>query len=224
MESIDILLLGFVYFYVILIFIISEKVLNSKDNISRKFIHIMVGNMIFIMPFFTDPTIMVYYLTLPITIGAFLISDYSPIKINNAVSNAGHGLGLVYYAGVWTLLIFVFGHNLWIVALAMAPMVYGDGFASLIGEKYGKHKFSLTKDIKSLEGSLGMLIITILTSSLIWIFYSFLNYPIGAFNIAIILVISLIATISEALSSKGLDNLIVPLICSCLYYLATVVL
>ena len=174
--------------------------------------------MIFIMPFFTNPLVMVYYLTIPITIGAFLISKYSPFKINNIVSSSGHDLGLVYYAGIWTILIFIFNENLWIVGLAMAPMVYGDGFASLIGEKYGKNKFSLTKDIKSLEGSLAMFIVTFILSYLILMYYSFLNYPIGNINMIVIFIISLIATITEAISFKGLDNLTVPSITAILYF------
>jgi len=218
MEILDIFLLIIVYLYVIIVFVFSEKLLKNKESIKRKFVHIMTGNMIFLMPAFSDPIIMVYYLTLPITIGAFLISEYSPLKITNSVSKAGHGLGLVYYAGVWTLLLFIFNQNLLIVGLAMAPMVYGDGVASIIGEKYGRHKFTLTSDIKSIEGSLAMFITTLLISIFIWIFFSFLNYPLGEINLTIILIISLIATLTEAISYKGLDNLSVPIISAILYY------
>lgn len=35
-------------------------------------------------------------------------------------------------------------------------MSYGDGFASLIGQRFGKHKYNLVGDIKSIEGSLAM--------------------------------------------------------------------
>ena len=80
---------------------------------------------------------MVWFLTLPITIAAFLLTKYSPIKIKSGVTDAGHALGLVYYAGIWTLLIFLLPDKLWIVGVAVGAMVYGDGFASLIGQKYG---------------------------------------------------------------------------------------
>jgi phytol kinase len=224
MEFIDIIALIIVYIYVISVFIVSEKIIKNKYSFSRKFVHIMVGNMIFIMPLFSSSIIMVFYLTLPITIGAFFLSKYSPIKINNSITESGHGLGLVYYAGIWTILLFVFQDYLWVVALAIAPMVYGDGFASLIGEKYGKHKFFITKDLKSIEGSLAMFITTFLTSSFIWFFYAFLNYPIGEFNIFIILIISAIATVVEAITPKGLDNISVSSITAILYFLVTVIL
>lgn len=77
----DIGLLVLVYIYVIIIFVISEKFLKDKPSFSRRFVHIMVGNCIFVMPFFNDPYTMVWFLTLPITIAAFLLTKYSQLKL-----------------------------------------------------------------------------------------------------------------------------------------------
>ena len=71
----DMIALIIVYLYVIVIFILAEKVLKSKPEVSRKFLHIMVGNMIFAMPFFADPWTMVWFLTLPITIALFFLTE-----------------------------------------------------------------------------------------------------------------------------------------------------
>ncbi len=200
-------LLALVYIYVILIFVFSEKFLKDKPSFSRKFVHIMVGNCIFIMPFFKDPYTMVWFLTLPITIAAFLLTKYSPVKIKSGVTNAGHALGLVYYAGIWTLLIFLLPDKLWIVSLAVGAMVYGDGFASLIGQKYGVHKFNLTGDVKSLEGSLAMFIMVCIMTLVVFSFYSAIGYNIPNYNLLSVVLISLIAAVCEAVTPKGLDNL-----------------
>ena len=136
----DILALIIVYIYVIIVFVIAELVLKTKPEVSRKFLHIMVGNMIFAMPFFADSWTMVWFLTLPITVALFFLTEYSPIKIENSVTESGHALGLFFYAAIWTILIAIFSKQLWIVALAIVPMVYGDGFAVLIGQKFGKIK------------------------------------------------------------------------------------
>ena len=48
----DILALIVVYIYVAVIFVVAEMVLKTRPEVSRKFLHIMVGNMIFAMPFF----------------------------------------------------------------------------------------------------------------------------------------------------------------------------
>lgn len=217
----DIFLLIVVYIYVAMIFVISEKCLKHKPDLSRKFVHIMVGNCIFIMPFFNDPYVMVFFLTVPITIVAFLLSKYSPIKIQNTATEAGHDLGLVYYAGIWSLLIFLLPNHLWIVSLAIGAMVYGDGFASLIGRKFGKHKYNLSGDEKSIEGSLTMFIVVIISSIAVFLFYGAIGYPTTpkSFNILLIIVLSFIATFVEAATSKGLDNVSVCVITAILYYL-----
>jgi len=119
----DIVALIIVYAYVAVIFFVAEKVLKTKPEVSRKFLHIMVGNTIFAMPFFSDPWVMVWFLTLPITVVLFFLTEYSPIKIDNSVTESGHALGLFFYAGIWTVLIAVFSNYLWIVALAIVPMV-----------------------------------------------------------------------------------------------------
>ena len=217
MDLIDVGLLATVYIYVILIFLISEKVLNNYPSFSRKFVHIMVGNCIFIMPFFHDPYSMLWFLTLPITIAAFLLTKYSPIKVKNGVTAAGHALGLVYYAGIWTVLIALLPDKLWIVSLAIGIMVYGDGFASLIGQKYGKHQFKLIEDIKSVEGSLAMFCVSCIMCSLIFAFYSAIGYNIPNYNFLFVILISLIASVVEAITPRGLDNLSVSSITAICY-------
>ena len=218
----DIIALIVVYAYVIAIFIIAEKVLKSRPEFSRKFLHIMVGNMIFAMPFFSNPWVMIIGLTLPASIGTFLLTEYSPIKIENSMTESGHALGLFFYSAIWTVLLIVFGNNLWIVALAIVPLVYGDGFAALIGIKFGKVKFSIFGSTKSLEGSLAMFVVTSVMSVFVWMVYTSVGYAMPEFNIVNILLISGVATLCEAFSYGGIDNLTVPALTSILYYLVAV--
>ena len=218
----DIVALIIVYLYVAIIFVVAEKVLKTRPEVSRKFLHIMVGNMIFAMPFFSDPWVMVWFLTLPITVVLFFLTEYSPIKIDNSVTESGHALGLFFYAGIWTVLIAVFSNYLWIVALAIVPMVYGDGFAALIGQKFGKIKYTVFGGTKSLEGSLTMFVITTVMSVFVWMVFTTIGYPMPEFNLFYIIAISAVATVCEALSYGGIDNLSVPALTSILYYLVAV--
>ena len=218
----DIIALIIVYVYFAVVFIVAEKVLNTRPEVSRKFLHIMVGNMIFAMPCFSDPWVMVLFLTLPVTIVLFFLTEYSPIKIKNSVTESGHALGLFFYAAIWTVLIAVFTKQLWIVALAIVPMVYGDGFAALIGQKFGRIKYSIFGGVKSLEGSLTMFVVTTVMSVFVWMIFASIGYPMPEFNIIYIILISSVATLCEALSYGGIDNLSVPAITSFLYYLVTV--
>ncbi len=218
----DIIALIVVYVYVIAIFIIAEKVLKSRPEFSRKFLHIMVGNMIFAMPFFSSPWVMIIGLTLPASIGTFLLTEYSPIKIENSMTESGHALGLFFYSAIWTILLVVFGNYIWIVALAIVPLVYGDGFAALIGIKFGKVKFSVFGSTKSLEGSLSMFVVTTVMSVFVWMVFTSIGYSMPEFNIVNIILISAVATLCEAFSYGGIDNLTVPALTSILYYLVVV--
>jgi dolichol kinase len=202
MMTSDIVGLLLVYVYVALLILISEKLLKNYPNISRKFLHIMVGNILFILPLFTSREVITFLAAAPFILLTFLISPYSPLKIKNRVSSAGHGFGLVYYAISWTVLAFFFYDQPWIIAVGIAAMSYGDGMASLVGERIGKHKYNLTGDIKSLEGSLAMFFVLILALGVVLGYYNVLPS-----NYLIIVAVALVATLFEGLTPKGLDNL-----------------
>ncbi|MCF0226498.1 MAG: phosphatidate cytidylyltransferase [Methanobrevibacter sp.] len=224
MNIMDIIPLIIVYVYVAIVFYCSEKFFKDDPKLSRKVLHIMVGNCIFIMPFFIDPMAMVLFLTFPLTLFAFLLTKYSPIQIQNTATEAGHDLGLVYYAGIWTILIILLPNHLWIVALAIAAMVYGDGFASVVGERYGVNKYNLTGDQKSIQGSVTMFLVVIVASIIVLSFYKLIGYPsTPVISIPIILLISLIVTFVEAATPRGLDNVSVCIVTAILYYISMVV-
>ncbi len=202
MMSSDLIGLLLVYAYVTILILVSEKLLKNYPNISRKFLHIMVGNILFILPLFTSREIITFLAAAPFILLTFLISPYSPLKIKNKVSAAGHGFGLVYYAISWTVLAFFFYNQPWIIAVGIAAMSYGDGMAALVGERIGKTKYNISGDTKSLEGSLAMFLVLIITLGGILAYYNVLP-P----NYLIIVVVALVATVFEGITPKGLDNL-----------------
>jgi dolichol kinase len=201
MDNGDIIGLILVYVYVILLLVVSEKVIKKHPNFSRKFLHIMVGNILFILPLFQSRWVMALLVAAPFILLTFLISPYSPLKIKDRISGSGHGLGLVYYAISWTVLALIFFDQPWIIAVGIAAMSYGDGMASLVGMKYGKIKYNLTGDTKSLEGSLTMFIVLI---GMLWVVLTYYAVPA---NPLVIVTVALVATIFEGLTPKGLDNI-----------------
>lgn len=92
MISGDIIGVASVYVYVATLLFISEKVLNKYPAISRKFLHIMVGNAFFILPLFETRWVMAFIAAAPFIFLTFLISPYSPLKRVSETSAAGHGL------------------------------------------------------------------------------------------------------------------------------------
>ena len=222
----NIIALIIVYMYVAVIFLISEKFLKNRPSFARKFTHIMAGNIVFLLPLFTGDEARIFmaiFTAFPIVIFAFLMTKYSPIKIKNTITSSGHGLGLFYYAISWTVLAFIFYDQLYIVAVGIIAMSYGDGFASLIGQKFGKHKYTIFGDTKSFEGSLAMFLVLIVMLVVSLGFYTFIvGYPSNILNLFVIIAISAAATITEGISPKGLDNLTVCFVATALYILLLV--
>ncbi|MEF8879129.1 MAG: phosphatidate cytidylyltransferase [Candidatus Thermoplasmatota archaeon] len=205
-----------VYIYVGILLIFTEKILDFlPTDISRKILHIMVGNIAFLLPIFQTRWIMAFLAAGPFILFTFLMSPYSPIKsIRGKTSSAGHGFGLVYYAIAWTILAYIFFDYKVLISIGILAMSYGDGFASILGSRYGKHRYNVWGDEKSFIGSISMFVFTLLT-----VFFALFFYDVMIDDkVVVLLYISVVATFIEGVSPKGLDNLSVPFITPILYW------
>jgi dolichol kinase len=152
----------------------------------------------------------------PFILFTFLMSPYSPIKsMRGKTSEAGHGLGLVYYAITWTVLAYAFFDHREIIAMGILAMSYGDGLASVIGIKYGKRKYSIFKDIKSYVGSIAMFVCTFLLLVVALLFYA---EPVTTRVAVYLLCMAGVATVVEGVTPLGLDNLSVPFVAALMYW------
>jgi dolichol kinase len=213
----DLLGVAAVYIYVIVLILFTEKILSKKYPVqSRKFLHIMTGNIAFILPLFQTRWVMAFVAAGPFILFTFLMSPYSPIKsMRGKTSEAGHGLGLVYYAITWTVLAYVFFDHREIIAMGILAMSYGDGLASVIGIKYGERKYTVFKDIKSYVGSLAMFVCTFLLLVIALVFYA---EPLTTRTVAYLLCMAGVATVVEGITPLGLDNLSVPFVTAVMYW------
>ncbi|KYK20778.1 phosphatidate cytidylyltransferase [Thermoplasmatales archaeon SG8-52-4] len=210
--------LALVYIYVAILLIISEKLLDKYPTFARKFLHIMTGNIAFLLPIFQTREIMAFLAAGPFILFTLLMSTYSPIKsIKGKTSSAGHGMGLVYYAVTWTILAYLFFDYKVVIAIGILAMSYGDGFASLIGSKYAKKRYKIYNDQKSYIGSFSMFAFSIIIFIVALIFY---ELDVNLEILFILVIIALSSTISEMITPKGLDNLSVPFIASIYFYVA----
>jgi dolichol kinase len=206
-----------VYIYVAVLIVFTEKVFSKKYPVqSRKFLHIMTGNIAFILPLFETREIMAFVAAGPFILFTFLMSPYSPIKsMRGKTSEAGHGLGLVYYAITWTMLAYAFFDHREIIAMGILAMSYGDGLASLTGIKYGKRKYCVFKDTKSYVGSIAMFVCTFLLLVIALLFYA---EPVTTRVAVYLLCMAGVATIVEGITPLGLDNLSVPFVAAMMYW------
>ncbi len=213
MLSGDVLGVISVYVYVLILVLLSEKILKNYPLFSRKFLHIMVGNIFLLLPIFETRIAMAFFAAAPFIFITYLMSPLSPLDIGSNTSSTGHGLGLVYYSISWTFLAFFFFDHLEIIAVAIVAMSYGDGFASLVGIKYGKMRYNIFGDEKSLEGSITMFLVTSFTVLIVLIYYD--SVPS---NLLVIPLIVSIATITEGIVPRGLDNLSIAFTTAIFYY------
>ena len=220
----DIILLAVCYAYVVAVIVVSGKMFKLfgfSNKTSRKFLHIMIGNLPFMIPFFTlnsFPLNFPFFVAAPFILVTFLATPHSPshtlgerLKGLTGITEKGHHLGLVYYAISYTILALFFASKPYVIAAGVLPMAYGDASAAMIGEKYGKKQYHVfTK--KSLEGSAAMFIVSFLSIEASLLFFSTLySLPLITLSVAA-LVVALVATIAEALSPLGFDNITVPLL------------
>ena len=215
-------LLSACYLYIIVIILITGKIKDRlPKNLARKFLHIMIGNFIWIIPFFTCvsfPLNFPFFVAAPFILLTFLVSPGTPFKgLTRKLSGlgdvtlGGHSYGLVFYAISYTILAAFFSSQPWLIAAGIIPLAYGDAAASIVGLKWGKHQFNICAK-KSIEGSLAMFATCFLVLAASFAFFGFL-YPLPITNY---LIASLgaagVATFCEALTPRGLDNLAVPIL------------
>ena len=201
-----------------------KKVLS--ETVTRKIVHIFAGP-IFVITWmlFSGEDISQYIAAIVpilfilqfVAIGTGIMKNESFV---NSMSRSGDPRellgGTLYYAIVMLLMTFFWFYipstgiaNANPTALLIIGCVSGgDGLADIIGRKFGgEKKFGVRGSEKTIVGSIGMLIGSILTSSILVVIFS-LEVPTFSISILIlpIIVVSIVATIVEALSPKGTDN------------------
>jgi phytol kinase len=222
----NVLLMLLCYGYILLVIIVSSKmpdILNVSQKTSRKFLHAMIGNLPFVIPFFTS-NIYPVLVAAPFILVTFLASPYSLIKNRKRlggladIAEEGHPLGLVFYTISYTLLAFFFTSEPYFIAAGILPMAYGDSAASIVGEKYGKTRCGLTGN-KSLEGSAAMFFGGLLSLTIGLAFFSTL-YSLSVSMILLpAIAVAIVATLVESMSPKGFDNLTVPILGALTFWL-----
>lgn len=202
--------MGLVAAWLAIVFLVGEglyRYTNTGSEILRKVVHIGSGNVV----------LLAWWLHIPAWVGiaaavvaavVALLSYRLPIL--PGINSVGRkSLGTFFYAVSFGVLVAGFfpQHHPEYAALGMLIMAWGDGMAALIGQKWGRHRYQLWDMQKSWEGSLTMFAISYLASSSI-----LLNVQGNSWQIWVVsLAVAVFATVLEAFSKFGIDNLTVPL-------------
>jgi phytol kinase len=205
------LLLSFAFLFAVIAF--AKLLMLSVPSISpefiRKFIHIAVSNWWFILTTFLT------------NIWAILLGPVLFIIVNSlatfldwakflGMSEKTRNFGLVYFP-ISLLVLAVFLHtkvvSAHICGMAFLVMGYGDGLAGLVGKRYGKR---ILTGSKTYVGSTVMFVISVCVIAGISMGYG-LGWVECRDGWIVIVVSAMMATLFEAVTPWGLDNVTVPL-------------
>ncbi len=211
---------------VIIAAVISE--IFSRDEIlpseiSRKIFHIIAGISAAVsVKIIDDKTILIIFGIAAILITYFLLRFNVFYSIRQSRQQSW---GIFHFPVSYTILIvLLFPTYNDIIFVSMLIFGISDSLAAIIGSIFAKTYYKLTSDEKSVLGSVIFFITStaiifsypiyfIEESSLPTLFNSILDAFLLAFSV------SLILTVTEAISSRGSDNLIVPIFSAALLYI-----
>ena len=214
--------LAAVFLYLAILVVIAEalsRLLPDDPELTRKVVHIGSGNVILLAWWFDiSRTVIV---GAAIIAAAIAITSYL-VPILPSIESVGRkSFGTLFYAISMGILAACF----WLdtpqyAVIGILVMAWGDGLAAIIGKRFGKHKYQIGEITKSWEGSLAMAAAALIVSGAILLAVEGNTWQTWTITI----VVALVATICEAFSKLGIDNLTVPLACGFLCFLGVRVL
>ena len=173
------------------------------SELTRKFVHILVGMFVAFWPFFLGWG-QIQFLSIAFLVVVGVSVKFHIFRSIHAVER--NTMGEVLFALVIGILALIVT-NKWVFAASMLHLSLADGMAAIVGLGWGDHnKYKIFGHTKSIAGSLTFFF----TSVLIMVWYTSLSHaPADA---AVIIGLPVAATIVENLAIRGTDNLAIPLL------------
>lgn len=171
---------------------------------SRKIIHISVGTFIAFWPLYMSwPQIQI--LAVVLFCGIFLSYQVGMFGAIHKVKQQTSGelwypIGIGLAAGLTS--------QPWIFTIAVLHLALADGFASVIGGRFGLRHYRIGQHTKSLVGSLAFFIISF---GLCILAYIVLLPELPGTSLAVFALTPFLATAVESVSRNGIDNVLIPL-------------
>lgn len=176
-------------------------------ELTRKVVHIGAGHVILLAWWFAVPAWTGIAASVLFS-GVALLSYRLPL-LPGIESVGRKSLGTFFYAvsiGVLVAWFWPLSQPQY-AAIGILTMTWGDGLAALIGQRYGEHPYQIWGEKKSWEGSTAMFLVSYVVC------VSILLYVQGpvAETWLVSGAAAAVATVLEAVSKYGIDNLSVPL-------------
>jgi len=198
-----------------------RKALRWSPEVTRKLVHISTGILIFFAPRIFVSGIPAILLAVIFIVVNFAAIEFGLLKGMHGTNRRSYGT--VYYPLSFLILVLLCWDSMpQLISASILVLGLGDAAAAIVGENLrSPHGYALTSDKKSLEGSFAMfattfLIVVVLLETMSGLMmnaqlFRSLHLSHHVASVLIAFAVSLFATAWEAISSKGLDNLAIPL-------------
>ena len=172
---------------------------EAHNEFSRKFVHITVGSFVASWPWFLSWQ-QIQWLSIAFILVVSISKYLHVFKSIHSVQRPTYG-ELCFALAVGTVPFIT--HDKWIFMTALLVMSLADGFAAVVGERFGKQSYLVFGHKKSLIGSMTFFLVAI---GLLIAYTKLADVAIAA---PILLVMAAGATFIENFAVKGLDNLVI---------------
>jgi uncharacterized protein (TIGR00297 family) len=196
-------------------FLARKNIINK--SVSRKLLHITTGFIVVYAPFVLQTFLVVIIVGITFTITNFILIRRKLLKQINDTQTVN--LGIFYYPLSFLICTLLFWNvNKYIISLSFLVFSIGDAFAALVGNSSNTKYFTrITKEPKTFNGAITFILSSFfllwIVKLTLWESFNFIDYDWLNFSF-LALIFSLLGGITEAISTKGTDNLSLPIVLS----------
>ena len=188
-----------------------------SSGVSRKIVHIGVAHWWLLAMYFFDEW--PFAVAVPAVFVAINLASYL-FRLLPAMEHEvrSRNLGTVYFPislVVLALWCWYGSMPAWVGGMGILILGYGDGFAALFGENFGKRSVSVFGNSKSLVGTVAMFVASL---AVVFVFVMIWGPTSqrGAVFLSVV-VTAAVATVIEFFTPFGIDNLTIPIVSAGLY-------
>jgi phytol kinase len=181
-------------------------------EIARKLVHVGMGIIVLFLPWiFRDPwPVWILALVAAALLTAVRLVPAIAARFGQVLGGVDRSsLGEIFFPlGVATALTLARG-NAAAFCGAVGVLAFADTAGAVVGTRWGRRKYSFAGNHKSIEGSAAVFIVSVISVATA---YALLDVKTGPELLRSTLVVGSVATLVEAVSWYGLDNLFLPVV------------
>jgi phytol kinase len=179
---------------------------GGKPEHTRKLVHLGGSAIGVFLPLLVQSWQVALVLTGSLSLLFFVTAKGKLLRSVGGVARSSRGSE--YYPLAVFLVFVLAGDEYWRYLASLLVLGVADAFAALVGGEYGRIRYAVEEESKSLEGSLVFLVVAYLAIQLPLLLLT--QLPPGIIVLSSLLV-ALVVTGFEAISLRGADNLFVPI-------------